>query len=79
MTQIGVSGPLLGGFPEVGWDELTFGLHPGSTLLTYTDGVTDALRGGRVPVRSGSASGHALTVPRIRGAGGGQRRRHSAG
>ncbi len=43
VTQIGVSGPLLGGFAEVSWDELTFGLHPGSTLLTYTDGVTDAL------------------------------------
>jgi serine phosphatase RsbU (regulator of sigma subunit) len=43
VAQIGVGGPLLGGFAEVHWDDLPFELQQGSTLVTYTDGVTDAL------------------------------------
>ena len=41
--QIGASGPLLGGFPEVEWDDLAFQIEPDTTLVTYTDGITDAV------------------------------------
>ncbi len=43
VKQIGIGGPLLGGFSEVHWDDHGFALEQGSTLVTYTDGVTDAL------------------------------------
>ena len=43
VTEIGEHGPLLGGFDEVMWRDTTFDLEPGSALLSYTDGVTDAL------------------------------------
>ncbi|HEX4011748.1 MAG TPA: SpoIIE family protein phosphatase [Solirubrobacteraceae bacterium] len=43
VRQIGASGPLLGGFPEVEWEDLVFEIEPGTTLVTYTDGITDAV------------------------------------
>jgi PAS domain S-box-containing protein len=43
VTAVGRSGPLLGGFADARWDDLTFEIAPDSTLVTYTDGVTDAL------------------------------------
>jgi PAS domain S-box-containing protein len=43
VNPIGVSGPLLGAFSDVQWDDLALQLAPGSSLITYTDGVTDAL------------------------------------
>jgi len=43
VRQVGASGPLLGGFPDVEWDDLAFAIEPGTTLVTYTDGITDAV------------------------------------
>jgi phosphoserine phosphatase RsbU/P len=43
VTEIGEYGPLLGGFDEVMWRDAPFDLEPGSALLSYTDGVTDAI------------------------------------
>jgi PAS domain S-box-containing protein len=43
ITVVGVSGPLLGGFSDVSWPESTFDIEPGCALVSYTDGVTDAL------------------------------------
>ena len=39
----GEFGPLLGAFEDVGWAETRLELAPGSTLVFFTDGVTDAL------------------------------------
>jgi serine phosphatase RsbU (regulator of sigma subunit) len=41
--QIGEYGPLLGAFKDVAWEQIAFALAPGSTLVIYTDGVTDAV------------------------------------
>ena len=43
VTEVGEHGPLLGGFDDVAWRDATFELQPGSALLSYTDGVTDAV------------------------------------
>ena len=43
VIEIGEHGPLLGGFPDVRWQDVSFDLEPGSALVSYTDGVTDAV------------------------------------
>lgn len=40
--SLGSYGPLLGAFPYVTWEEFRVSLPSGTTLLAYTDGVTDA-------------------------------------
>ena len=49
VTELGEHGPLLGAFPHVQWEDFIAVLDAGSTLLAYTDGVTDARdeQGGR--------------------------------
>jgi PAS domain S-box-containing protein len=42
IREVGEHGPLLGAFPDARWRELELQLQPGSTLVAYTDGVTDA-------------------------------------
>jgi PAS domain S-box-containing protein len=42
VAELGEHGPLLGAFPSVRWREHAVRLEPGSTLLAYTDGITDA-------------------------------------
>jgi PAS domain S-box-containing protein len=42
-TRVGKHGPLLGGFPDVSWEEATIQIEPGDALIAYTDGVTDAI------------------------------------
>ncbi len=39
--ELGAHGPLLGAFPEADWVDHALVLEPDSTLLAYTDGVTD--------------------------------------
>lgn len=41
VREIGVAGPLLGGWEGSAWEERTVAVEPGETLLIYTDGVTD--------------------------------------
>jgi sigma-B regulation protein RsbU (phosphoserine phosphatase) len=43
VSEVGEYGPLLGGFPDVHWDDVALELAPNSTLVAYTDGVTDAI------------------------------------
>ncbi len=43
IVRVGEHGPLLGGFPGAQWHDAEVELEPGTTLLTYTDGVTDAV------------------------------------
>ena len=47
VATLGEHGPLLGAFTEAEWRDVTVELEPGSTLVAYTDGVTDALDGER--------------------------------
>ena len=54
VQALGHHGPLLGALDDVRWQESTVRLAPGSTLLLYTDGVTDAVGEG---VRATAASG----------------------
>ena len=42
----GHAGTLLGAFEDVAWRPDELDLHPGDTLVLYTDGVTDTTRGG---------------------------------
>jgi sigma-B regulation protein RsbU (phosphoserine phosphatase) len=42
VEELGVNGPLLGGFPDVRWQDCAVRLTPGNALVAYTDGVTDA-------------------------------------
>ncbi|HET9101775.1 MAG TPA: SpoIIE family protein phosphatase [Solirubrobacteraceae bacterium] len=42
ITALGEHGPLLGGLPDLRWQDTTVRLSPGTTLVLYTDGVTDA-------------------------------------
>jgi sigma-B regulation protein RsbU (phosphoserine phosphatase) len=42
VTMLGSTGPLVGAFPT-SWETATGHIPPGSTLLFYTDGVTDAV------------------------------------
>jgi sigma-B regulation protein RsbU (phosphoserine phosphatase) len=41
--HVGDFGPMLGAFEGVTWTDTTLALPPGSTLVMYTDGVTDAM------------------------------------
>ena len=43
VRPLGEHGPLLGVLDDVGWQESMVTLPPGSTLVLYTDGVTDAV------------------------------------
>ncbi|MGI9185698.1 MAG: SpoIIE family protein phosphatase [Solirubrobacteraceae bacterium] len=63
VESVGEHGPLLGGFDGVGWHDLTLTLEPGSTFVSYTDGVTDArgedgARFGFARLRETVAAGH---------------------
>lgn len=42
VSEVGTHGPLLGGFSGARWHDDTVTLESGSTLVAYTDGVTDA-------------------------------------
>ncbi len=42
-APVGNFGPMLGAFDGVRWSDIALDLSPGSTLVMYTDGVTDAL------------------------------------
>jgi PAS domain S-box-containing protein len=42
IEELGEYGPLLGAFANLSWSEHRVPLPPGSTLVAYTDGVTDA-------------------------------------
>jgi serine phosphatase RsbU (regulator of sigma subunit) len=42
VIEVGEYGPLLGGFTGVAWAETALDFTPGSTLLLYTDGITEA-------------------------------------
>lgn len=42
VREVGEPGPLLGGFADVHWRDVTLELEPDSTLMLYTDGITDA-------------------------------------
>jgi PAS domain S-box-containing protein len=50
---VGESGPLLGAFPEVRWRDYELELEPGTMIVAYTDGVTDARAGADVDERFG--------------------------
>jgi PAS domain S-box-containing protein len=52
VEPVGRYGPLLGGFPNAHWEDVELSLQAGSTILAYTDGITDALdeHGGRFGV-----------------------------
>jgi PAS domain S-box-containing protein len=43
VRSVGEHGPLLGGFPGPHWRDSVIDLEPGTTLVAYTDGVTDAV------------------------------------
>jgi PAS domain S-box-containing protein len=43
VTEVGEHGPLLGGFDGARWSETVLTFEPGATLISYTDGVTDAI------------------------------------
>lgn len=43
VTKLGDHGPLLGAFTEAVWQDVTVDLEAGSTLVAYTDGITDAI------------------------------------
>ena len=40
--EVGEHGALLGGFEQASWREVTLEIEPGTALICYTDGVTDA-------------------------------------
>jgi PAS domain S-box-containing protein len=43
VATLGEYGPLLGAFTEAAWHDVTVELEAGSTLVAYTDGITDAV------------------------------------
>jgi PAS domain S-box-containing protein len=43
VARVGQHGPLLGGFAGARWEDTEIELEPGATIVTYTDGVTDAV------------------------------------
>ncbi len=43
VVRIGEHAPLLGGFSGAQWADSVFELHPGTAILMYTDGITDAI------------------------------------
>jgi PAS domain S-box-containing protein len=42
IREVGEHGPLLGGFEHVRWRDVVLQLAPASTLVVYTDGITEA-------------------------------------
>ncbi len=46
VRQVGKHGPLLGAFADARWQDFALELEAGSTLVAYTDGITDAQGGG---------------------------------
>ncbi len=42
IAELGEPGPLLGAFPDALWRDFSYAMAPGSTLVAYTDGCTDA-------------------------------------
>lgn len=42
LTELEKTGTLVGIFPENNWETRTVHLHPGDTLVLYTDGITEA-------------------------------------
>ncbi len=47
LTRLPVTGPLLGAFDGVGFEQAETRLEPGELLFLYTDGLTDARREGK--------------------------------
>ncbi len=45
--EVGEHGPLLGAFPHARWQDLELRLAVGSTLVAFTDGITDAWGNGQ--------------------------------
>ncbi len=43
VAQVGEHGPLLGGFAGAHWHDSVIELEPGTTVVAFTDGVTDAV------------------------------------
>jgi PAS domain S-box-containing protein len=43
VTEVGLSGTLLGAFERADWPEQSFGMSAGETLVAITDGVTDTV------------------------------------
>jgi sigma-B regulation protein RsbU (phosphoserine phosphatase) len=43
VDRMGEYGPLLGGFAAPRWQDTDVDLEPGAALVSYTDGVTDAI------------------------------------
>jgi len=43
VAAVGEHGPLLGAFADVAWRDVAVELEAGSTLVAYTDGITDAV------------------------------------
>ncbi len=56
VRELGEHGPLLGAFEDVRWQDSTVPLKPGSTLVAYTDGVTDAREEGGARFGAGRLS-----------------------
>jgi serine phosphatase RsbU (regulator of sigma subunit) len=46
VAAVGEHGPLLGAFDGARWNETVLTLEPGETLVSYTDGVIDAIGDG---------------------------------
>ena len=42
-SELGEYGPLLGGFPNAAWEDRVVDIQPDTTIVMYTDGVTDAV------------------------------------
>ncbi|MFL5863881.1 MAG: SpoIIE family protein phosphatase [Solirubrobacteraceae bacterium] len=61
VTEIGEYGPLLGGFPNAAWEDRVVEIEPGSIVVTYTDGITDAV--GRHGTRYGVQRLHERLLP----------------
>jgi serine phosphatase RsbU (regulator of sigma subunit) len=43
VSELGEYGPLLGGFPKAAWKNRVVDIRPDTTIMLYTDGVTDAV------------------------------------
>lgn len=61
VVEVGEYGPLLGGFPNATWEDTVFEIEPDSTIVMYTDGVTDAV--GEDGTRYGSQRLHETLRP----------------
>jgi sigma-B regulation protein RsbU (phosphoserine phosphatase) len=48
VSDVAISGPLIGVFPQLDWRATTMYLNPGDALTLYTDGVNEARRGGEL-------------------------------